>query len=137
MTLGGGAICIHSTKQKINTRISTEAELVGVDDISSHVLWTRYFLISQGYQTNGTTIYQVNQSAILLEKNGIHSRGKRSKHIAIHYFFIKDRVQSGEINIKWCPSEDMVGDFFTKPLQGTLFYKFRRIILNLHQDRSE
>ena len=105
--------------------------MVGVDDIAGHVLWTRQFLDAQGFDTQGTIIYQDNKSAILLESNGIMSRGKRSKHIAVRYFFIKDRVDSGEVDIRWCQSDDMVGDFFTKPLHGPQFIKFRRIILNL------
>jgi len=39
-------------------------------------------------------------------------------HMNIKYFFIKDRVDKGEITIKFCPTEEMVADHFTKPLQG-------------------
>ena len=39
--------------------------------------------------------------------------------------FIKDRVDLGEIKIQYLPTEDMVADYFTKPLQGELFIKFR------------
>ena len=49
MTLGKGAIYGTSTRQKINTKSSTEAELVGVNDVMPQVLWTRYFLEAQGY----------------------------------------------------------------------------------------
>ena len=118
MTLGKGAVISNSTKQKINTRSSTEAELVGVDDMVSHVLWTKNFLNGQGYTGTSTVIYQDNQSAILLETNGQKSAGKRSKHIAVRYYFIKDRVESKEIDISWCPSSEMVADYFKKPLQG-------------------
>ena len=130
LSLGKGEIYSKSTKQKINTKISTESELVSVDDLTPQVLWTKYFLKNQGYETNGTVIYQDNKSAILLETNGHWSKGKRSKHISIRYFFIKDRVQEGELSINWCPSEDMIGDYFTKPLQGQKFIKFRDLIMN-------
>ena len=92
MTMGKGAIISGSLKQKLNSRSSTEAELIGVDDVSSQIIWTNYFLQSQGYTTDGTVIYQDNQSAILLESNGNLSRGKRSKHISVRYFFIIYRV---------------------------------------------
>ena len=62
MTLGKGVIYRTSTCQKLNTRRSTEAELVAVDDCMSQVLWTCYFLEAQGYN--------INKSAILLEQNG-------------------------------------------------------------------
>ena len=72
-------------------------------------------------------------SAILLEKNGRASSGKRTRHINIRYFFVADRVKSGEVSIDYCPTGSMVGDFFTKPLQGALFYKFRAEVLNLQE----
>ena len=50
MTMGGGAIqTILSSKQKMNTRSSTEAELVAVDDVIAQILWTLRFLKAQGY----------------------------------------------------------------------------------------
>jgi hypothetical protein len=66
-----------------------------------------------------------------LEKNGRASSGKRTRHINIRYFFIKDRVASGEIKLEWCPTKEMIGDFFTKALQGILFYKLRDYIMNI------
>ena len=88
-TLGKGSIINISTKQKLNTRSSTEAELVGVDDVASQMLWTNYFLKSQGYNTKETIVYQDNKSAILLASNGHFSRGKRSKHISVRYFLLR------------------------------------------------
>ena len=44
MTMGKGAVQAISRKQKLNTRSSTESELVGVDDISTMILWTKLFL---------------------------------------------------------------------------------------------
>lgn len=130
MMLGKGAIYGTSTKHKINTKSSTEGELIAVNDVMPQVLWTRYFLEAQGYEVKDSIIYQDNQSAILLEKNGKASSGKRTRHINIRYFFVHDRVEAGEVSIQYCPTGDMVADFFTKPLQGTLFRKFRDQILN-------
>ena len=45
-----------------------------------------------------------------------------------------DRANCGEITIQHCPTAEMVGDFFTKPLQGGLFTKFRDRILNIQTD---
>ncbi len=73
---------------------------------------------------------QDNQSAILLEKNGCASSGKRTCHINICYFFVADRVASNEVSIQYCPTGEMIADFFTKPLQGALFQKFRDFIMN-------
>ena len=130
MSLGKGAQHASSTKQKLNTTSSTEAELVAVSDSMPQVLWTGYFLRARGYEVNKSTIYQDNQSAMLLEKNGKASSGKRTRHINIRYFFVADRVKSGEVDVKYCPTGDMLGDFFTKPLQGAPFRKFRDLVMN-------
>jgi hypothetical protein len=106
-------------------------ELIGADDFMPAICWTRYFLEAQGYDVKDNVLKQDNKSAILLEKNGKMSSGKRTKHINIRYFFITDRVSKGEVSIEWCPTADMVADFATKPLQGALFKKFRDQIMGV------
>jgi hypothetical protein len=69
MTAGKGANINVSSKQNINTRSSTEAELVGGDDAMGPLIWTDNFLRCQGYDPM-SVMYQDNMSAILLEKNG-------------------------------------------------------------------
>jgi hypothetical protein len=93
MSMGKGSIISMSTKQKLNTKSSTEAELVAVDDAMPRILWTRYFLLSQGYAVEPAILHQDNQSAILLEKNGKASSSKRTRHINIRYYFITDRIK--------------------------------------------
>ena len=134
MSLGKGVIYGTSTRQKLNTRSSTEAELVAVDDCMSQILWTRYFLAAQGYNINDCVVYQDNKSAILLEENGQASSSKQTRHINIRYYFVADRANCGEIKLRYCPTTEMLGDYFTKPLQGGLFTKFRDRILNLQAD---
>jgi hypothetical protein len=130
-TLGKGAIYGTSTRQKINTKSSTEAELVGVAEVLPQVLWTRYFLEAQGYTSENTIIYQDNKSSILLEKNRKASSSKRTRHINIRYYFVTDRINNGEVDIVYCPTKEMIADFFTKPLQGTAFTGFRDFIMNV------
>jgi hypothetical protein len=98
------------------------------------VLWTRYFLEAQGYEVRESIIYQDNESAELLEKNGKRSSGKRTRHINIRYFFVADRVAAGEVTIKLCPTDIMRGDYLTKPLQGRKFREQRSDLLNLRED---
>ena len=133
LSLGRGAVTSISRKQKLNTRSSTEAEVVGVDDASSQILWTNYFIMAQGYRIDETMVYQDNQSAMLLERNGKQSSGKRTRHMNIRYFFITDRVRSREMTIGYCPANEMIADHFTKPLQGSLFRKFRAVIMNVDE----
>ena len=129
LTLGRGFPIVSSTKQKLNTRSSTESELVGVDDMMPLILWTRYFLKAQGYKVSDNVIFQDNKSTMLLERNGKASSSRRTKHINVRYFFITDRISKGEVRIGWCPTKDMVADFLTKPLQGALFKRFRDLIM--------
>ena len=124
----GGLIC-KSSKQKLNTKSSTEAEVVGASDYLPHTLWVQMFLEAQGYAVKESILEQDNESAIKLEKNGRASAGPRSRHIDIRYFWIKDRTKAAGIKIRHCPTAQMLGDFFTKPLQGSLFRKFRDAIL--------
>ena len=95
------------------------------------VLWTKNFLEAQGYDIKARIILQDNESAIKLEKNGQKSVGQRSRHIKIRYFFITDQVEKGNVSVEYCPTDDMEGDYMTKPLQGAKFDKFRRSIMNL------
>ena len=70
MSLGKGSVYSASTWQKLNTKSLTESKLVGVDDVMPLILWTRYFLQVQGYEVKDNKVFQDNQSAMLLEKNG-------------------------------------------------------------------
>ena len=129
MTMGSGAIQSHSRKQKLNTRSSTEAELVGVDDFMTPILWTRLFLEEQGVHVKDNILYQDNKSAILLEKNGKRSSGKRTRALNIRYFFVTDQVEKKNLSIEYCPTGEMWADYMTKPLQGATFEKFKKKIM--------
>ncbi len=131
MTMGKGAIQSLSKKQKLNTRSSTECELVAVDDGMTQMLWTKYFLEAQGYKIKSHILQQDNESAIKLEKNGQKSAGQRSRHIHIRYFFITDQIAKGNVEVRYCPMDEMQGDYMTKPLQGSKFHLSRKQIMNL------
>jgi hypothetical protein len=90
LTMGRGFPISVSTKQRLNTKSSTESELVGVDDMMPVTLCTCYFLLEQGYGVIENLLLQDNRSLILLERNGRASSGKCTRHINIHYFLISD-----------------------------------------------
>ena len=120
-----------SRKQKLNTRSTAEAELVGADDAITQVLWTKLFMEAQGYQIKKNILYQDNKSTILLEENGKKSSGKRTRHLNIRYFFLTDQVEKNKVKIEYCPTENMIADYMSKPLQGKKFKEFRKQILNM------
>ena len=129
-TLGKGAIYSTSTRQKINTKSSTETELVAAGEVLTQAIWCKNFIEEQLNIKSKITLLQDNMSAMLLEKNGISSSGKNMRHLSIRAYWIADRVKDGEVVIKHEPTGEMVADFFTKPLQGASFSKFRKIIMN-------
>jgi len=127
--IGRGPIYSKSSGQKLNTKSSTEAELVGLSDSTGQILWTRNFLIEQGYNVEAATIYQDNMSTIALVKNG-KSNSERTRHIALRFFFVADRVASKEVKVEYMQTGEMLADILTKPLQGELFRKLRDKLLN-------
>jgi len=64
-----------------------------------------------------------------LEENGKASSGKRTRHFNIKYFYITDLIQRGEVTIKYCPTDDMIADYMTKPITGKKFQEFKKAIM--------
>ena len=129
MSMGWGVFHGRSSKQRINTKSLTETELVGVGEYIPYNIWAVSFLSSQGYSIDKNVLFQDNQSAMLMERNGRTSCTRNSRHINVRYFFIKDRIDKGEISVDYCPTYLMLADYFTKPLQGKMFQLFRNIIM--------
>lgn len=132
--MGKGASICFSRKQKINTKSSTETELVGVDDAMPTVLWSLYFIQEQGYDMTHALIYQDNKSAILLETNGKMSSSGRTKHIKAKFFFVAGKVELGEVVIEHKNTKLMWIDVNTKPKQGTPYKLDRSEIMNCPVD---
>jgi hypothetical protein len=128
ITLGKGFFYGKSSKQKLMTRSSTEAELVGATDHYPMAVWSAEFLRQQGKTLGPAIIAQDNMSTIALIHKG-RAASEKTRHVDIRYFFLKDRVDQGAVTIQFVPSTDMVADFLTKPLQGELFKKLRALLM--------
>jgi hypothetical protein len=83
---------------------------------------------SQGYDTEIIELYQDNKSAELLMKNGRFLSKKGTKHIEAKFFFLKDRIDEGEIRVIQCSTEEMWAEVLTKPLQRKAFREMREKI---------
>ncbi len=129
ISLGKGAVYCKSGKQKIVSKSSTEAELIGLSDSSTQCIWTRDFCIHQGHDMPAACVYQDNTSTITMAEKG-RSTSDRTRHIHVRYFFIKDRIDNGELELKYLPTKEMIADILTKPLQGELFRRLRALLLN-------
>jgi hypothetical protein len=76
-------------------------------------------------------------SALSLEKNGRVLSSKRTKHIKVKYFLIKDYYDAGEIDVKFCPTDGMWTDVLTKPLQGQKFRDMHAFLQNCPRDYDD
>ena len=61
-----------------------------------------------------TAIYCDNLNSIQLVKNLIFHT--LTKHIVVHYYFFRERVLSGEVELVYVRMDRQVADIFTKPL---------------------
>jgi hypothetical protein len=119
-----------SSKQHIVTKSSTESELVGTSDKAGDGLHVRKFLIGQGYkETPALELLQDNMGSMALIKKG-RPASQRTRHMDIRFFWIKERVDNGEINVKHLPTGDMFANVLTKPLQGKQFVRERMLLTN-------
>jgi hypothetical protein len=75
-------------------------------------------------------------STLSLAKNGYVSSSKRTKHIKAKYFFVCHYHNTGEIDLQYCPTEQMWVDVLTKPLQGAKFQLMRAFLMNCPIDYS-
>ena len=128
VTLGRGVVLGHSGKQRIVTKSSAEAELVAQSDSLGYGFRILNFVKAQGYCIEQGVIHQDNQAAIRLAETG-RSTSSRTRHIKIRYFFLKQFLDSQELQVVFCPTDKMVADILTKPLQGECFAKGRDILL--------
>ncbi len=74
-------------------------------------------------------LYQDNKSAMLLETNGRSSSSKRTRHVKIRYYYVANRTAKGDLRVVWCPTDKIIADFLTKPLQGKAFVEFQDLLM--------
>jgi hypothetical protein len=124
-----GPVYVKSSKQKIVTKSSTEAELVALSDTASQVIHLRNFIIAQGYDVGPAVIYQDNLSCMALMKKG-GPCSDRSRHINIRHFWLKERIDDHEVIVQHLGTESMFANMLTKPVQGAQFIRERHGLTN-------
>jgi hypothetical protein len=136
MVIGdAGPVRVKATKQKIVTKSSTEAELVAMSDEASMSIHMRNFLIYQGYDMGPSVIYQDNLSSMALIARG-RPGAEKSKHIDLRYFWLKERVDNGEVIVFHLGTAQMFANILTKPVQGAQFRTERTGLTNWPDDFS-
>jgi hypothetical protein len=129
--VGIGVISWSAKKQPIITLSSTESEYVALTHATKDIIWIHKLLseLSFLYHHSLPTILNCdNQGVIKLSKNScFHAR---TKHIDVHFHFVRQAVDQGHIKVKYIPTDNMVADIFTKAL-GRIKFEFFRNLLNV------
>jgi hypothetical protein len=88
-------------------------------------IWLERFLKELGYGTQkGLTILTDNQSSMALAKNPVFHA--RTKHIDIRHHFIRERIESGDVEVAFCGTDDMIADVLTKGLSKEKHFVFSK-----------
>ena len=114
LTLAGGAVCWVSRKQKTVALSSTEAEYMAMSDTSRQIMWITNLYIEIGLPQGSIDLLCDNQGAIFSASNPVTQH--KSKHIAIRYHYIRERVENKDINLYYIPTNQQVADLMTKNL---------------------
>ena len=127
--IGIGIMSWSCKKQPIINLSSTKAKYVALTHSSKDILWIHKLLTELSCIFSfsmPTTLYCDNQGAIRLSKDStFHSH---TKHIDIHFHFIRQTVSSRHIALQYCPTADIIADIFTKSLPHSKFQKFQQLL---------
>jgi hypothetical protein len=117
--IGSSCVSWSSRRQDVVAKSTTEAELYAANAGASDGTWATHLLEELGYpQGTSFPLYMDNQSSIKVAKNPEHHG--RMKHIETKYYWIRDQVELGRLEIKWVASRENCADIFTKALSRDL-----------------
>lgn len=119
----GAAIAWTSTLQKSVSLSTTEAEFVAASEGAKQLIWNCRLMEELGVNLDKPTLYVDNASAIKLTKNPEFH--KRSKHIEIRHYFVRECYQNGYFDVQHIEGKKQIADIFTKPLGPQRFMELR------------
>ena len=134
-SLGSAAISWSSKKQPTVALSSTEAEYRGAAMAACEVAWLRKLLADMGQSIHAAVVIHCdNISSIMLANNPVYHA--RTKHIEVHYHFVREKVLVGEIDLVYVSTKEQVADIFTKALRTEKLRRFRSLLGVLEMDLS-
>jgi len=132
-SFGGGDVSWRSKKQPIITLSNIKAEYRGTLIVACEVVWLQKLLSDLGQSMDvHVVIYCYNISSILFANNLVYH--VRTKHIEVHYHFIREKVIAKEIDLIHVSIKNQVADIFTKALSTNKVKKFRKMFSVLEVD---
>ena len=125
--IANGPITWKSKLQTIIAQSTTEAEYIAINIAAKEAVYIKSLLKELGlYKQNKLPLYTDNNRALLLANNPIFH--ERTKHIAVKYYYIRDLINKGIINLIYISSKEQKADGFTKALDKVKFREFIRIL---------
>ncbi|MCO5574893.1 hypothetical protein L7F22_028687 [Adiantum nelumboides] len=123
--LGSSCISWLSKKQPTMATSSCETEYKTVFTATVECVWLRRLMADLGVgQDTANTIYTDSQSALTIARNPIFHA--RTKHIEVHYHYVRERISAGEISLAYVPTQDNLADLFTKALSHEKLEAFHK-----------
>ena len=125
------ALTWGSRKQKSIALSSCEAEIIALSEATKDVVYLRKLVGNLDAREPSPTLLRTDsQSARDVSYNPEHH--DRMKHVERRHFYVRDMVESFEIEVPFVPTKENIADFFTKPMKSAAqFNEFRRIIMNI------
>ncbi|KAA0037683.1 putative mitochondrial protein [Cucumis melo var. makuwa] len=121
--LGCRAVSWCSKRQPIVALSTTEAEYRAAAMTAEENMWIKQLMKDLPQEINhAATLYYDNLYAVCLAGNLVFHA--RTKHVEVHYHFIREKVLQEEIEMKPIKTEDQIADIFTKGLPATKHMKF-------------
>jgi hypothetical protein len=124
----GVLFCLSNLEPSLSLS-TAEAEYKSIFDVSRKLVSLRQFLEEQGFHNPAPTkVFNDNQAAIAMTKQDFSS--SKNRHIKLRFHYIRECVKEGIVEVTYLPTEEMVADVMTKPLDSIKFKRFRDILMS-------
>jgi len=124
---GSAPVGQRSSKIKMITRSSSESELCGAEEAATYAVWYKMLVTGMGFRLDDRIpLYQDNKSTIIMAVQG--GSFQRTKHLIGRQSYIKERIEAGDIVLKYKSTKVMEADLLTKPLSRVAMQKLKDLL---------